>query len=1372
MSSVTRLHLLSQSMLNVSCQKQKQYSSLPAESLAGRPMEFVGQPSPSGACNLLGVPGFISVDVDDDEGDIVIGIRPKSSPLPRRKSSLGDEDSEPVPPLCGSRRVSFADAKGLNLVQVKEFDIWDVPKLPEYVSPEGKDKDLEEYFISTHTFSLPFSLEELCAKVRDQKVELETIELLPGTTILKGVIRVLNISFDKAVYIRTSLDSWATHFDLLAEYIPGSSEGLMDCFSFKLTLVPPFGEQGARVDFCLRYETSVGTFWANNNNRNYVLVCHQRAKEEREKPSNETVKKKSCLKIVRTSPLWRTFQQWKCHFRKMTKQAKSKRNSSRRSRRKAARMARVRDYFAQRNGGIDAESDESSAETDQTGPEEKRSDVETFSEGSSITQSSQLVLESLETSKNPLHDVLQNMSPAHDFNSNSQTEKSESINLADSSTLPRGESASDIVDNTLQSNDEPAPAECQNLEKWVTRPEESSQKENLYCECKNNAAPKAIQLNQRAAESSEGLVSQSNSFTFGTVVAPLYHQVFGRAGTENEISADHQDPVKAKPDVEDFTYTETTDITCIIQTQACAVVDKAQRNVDKTFESSNQECQDASVHFPSMEEETSLSGAQNVILVDAQTYQDSNKIQRCTNSFQEPKAGTELQPHTGEILDTDVLDPQMSTESADLQGEKQEDNLTLDFQPSVETEQTKPSEQTCKQMTTNFDELLEQIETQNYMTSLETSFMPLEPSQSESDHFSDEVKEQSSSTKAKDDHDFGQNKTKSITIIASEDDTALEALHALIPNCISDSYTKDTVHNFDSSLEMLGKDVTAPQTSPEIKKETEDVEEQNKEVKKSYAEETITPTETEVIDEKADSVILSGHQKHGDIIMELEDNLKEGITVPEKSENLNLGDFCSGDATEIKNWEMMVEEEEINIFIGEEESEEISLKAGDIEAVEEDHEEELEDEGVEVALEIQDGDIAEKRQEKMKEELMWEIVAAREKKNNAAVAFVENQRFVEEEIWGIVAGKDREEVEKGNIQASEMEKTPGEEAVSRKTVLQKEKHHGEIQEVDTKQTTVQEGQGEEETDLNDGDKASTEIETREENTDCNEDVLVSKTRDTESKSTKIDDGENEVVYFEEGLESTQKEVDGLSTLVNNVQEESAFEKENTHTNTHFQTEIYKQADLKRNEKATLDLPMAEVDEDESIAAEGGSCIFLDDPDINQRHHDASSESESDSDDEVELYMHCLKAVHAGEKAQKSRNKDAGFGIGKRPPVNRSKLLSKPMPSISESLDEDQNVSCLQENFVDIETEDFQPSIAALPEKSEQESINRKVSWWKETFSCSSIGKAFLYATLFLVFLVVAYHYDFLACFGLYLISLVWLWFQGERQPVKNRKRIG
>ncbi|XP_056595107.1 protein phosphatase 1 regulatory subunit 3A isoform X2 [Triplophysa dalaica] len=242
--------------------------------------------SPTGAnSNLLGLPSPCPWD-EDDESLGREGIWPKSSPVPRRRSSASSDDSQPPP--SSSRRVSFADTFGLNLVSVKQFDAWAVT-----VPPESHLNETKEYFM-VPLFVLPQTRLELEKRVLEKKIELENLELLPGTTTLRGVIRVLNLCLDKMVYVRTSLDSWRSHFDLLAEYVQGSHDGEMDCFSFKLTLVPPFGEEGARVDFCLRYETSLGTFWANNNGNNFAMYCCEKTKE---KPQNESEsRRKSCIR--------------------------------------------------------------------------------------------------------------------------------------------------------------------------------------------------------------------------------------------------------------------------------------------------------------------------------------------------------------------------------------------------------------------------------------------------------------------------------------------------------------------------------------------------------------------------------------------------------------------------------------------------------------------------------------------------------------------------------------------------------------------------------------------------------------------------------------------------------------------------------------------------------------------------------------------------------------------------------------------------------------------------------------------------------------------------------------------------------------------
>ncbi|XP_035521289.1 LOW QUALITY PROTEIN: uncharacterized protein ppp1r3ab [Morone saxatilis] len=1432
MSSVTRLHLVSQSMLNVSCQKQKQCSSLPADSFTESPMEFVGQQRPSEACGLLGVPGLsiLDLDLDDDEGEVVIGIRPKSSPLPRRKSSISDEELDPEPPLCGSRRVSFADSNGLSLVHVKEFGTWDVPKLPGYESSESECKDEEEYFLSPFTFSLPLSTEELFVKVRDQKVELENIELLPGTTILRGMIRVLNISFTKAVYVRTTLDTWSTHFDLLAEYIPGSSDNLTDCFSFKLTLVPPFGEQGARVDFCLRYETPVGTFWANNNDRNYVLFCHQGVKERKEKQQKEIVNKKSCLKIV--SQNFSTMENISAvesssqenistdvskHVEKVdTVKAKqisdgqsgpseedgqkllteSQRNCSRRNRRKAARMARVRDLFAQKiERENDTERDGSPPEAKQAAqeetPEEEHSDVQSFPEGSSNSDGS-LVSESLETCSEPILDVLHDMSPAHDNTPNSEPKKSESISLAALASLTGNESATDIKCNLLHSNDEPATAECHNINKSDSKADGSSQRQSMSYKCTGNIAAKPAD-SIISAVSDETLVSNTNNLTFGTVVAPLYHQVFGRLGSESQSVGDWGNPVRGALNVGDLTQsyprTERRETSCIVPKDTGGNNDKVQTNV-KT-QKSNQECLDATSNHPPIEE-TGLTVTANHIQDHAETLQEIiHSDKRCTNTSDVPEI---VSGDTVVHLNTDLLNSQIPNESLHLQGEAQEDNLTHDLthdssQTTAETAWAQLPEHTCIQIKTNLDETCAQSETQEVMTGPKTTFMSLNDFECV-----DEPKK---------DNEVDKTVTVSTTNAFSEEDKLLEPLHNLILNHTGSSDSNETGKTNVTCFEIVEeKDVTKPLISLETHDEKiNNVEEENKEANNSHNDETKQSTEIEVTGEVAESMpkaMMSNHHIHSDMFVELkdEDTVQLEIIVSGKVEHLEIEadvskckGFCLADTVEVKNWEMMVEEEEKNILTDGEEREAASSKAEGTEAVEKDQGEQLDDARIETASENRD--TTQTEIEKTGGEMVVVITAAREKENQAdnADALEDKWKIGGKQIGEIVVAKNRKEVEKELEYVQEKTAEEGEVAEGteveageeqEETELGKGKHFTETQKVSVDRTNIQEES--DEAGMEWEDRVKPEVENvEEENPDYREEILVdemgeSEILDAKSESVSIEDRENEVECLEERADIIQNKVeDDLSARVNNVQEKRVIDKENTgeweNAHTLSGMHLYKEEDFRNNGNVTHDLSKAARDENESAAAEGSSCVFADGPESDQLSHDSAS-ADSDSGDEVELYMHCLRAVHTGPQVHKDRNKDTGFSVGKRPSVSRSKLLSTPMPSISESLDEEQSLNRLQDNHEDTETADIEPTFTALPASSTQESINRNVSWWIETFSCSNISKTLLYATLLVVFLVVAYHYDFLACFGLYLISLIWLCCHGERQTGKNNNRLG
>ncbi|KAJ7329713.1 hypothetical protein JRQ81_015887 [Phrynocephalus forsythii] len=266
-------------------------------------MESFEEPGLISRENLLEVP-TLSDSLSEDE-DVKATLQPRFSPSPRRRNSDSSEEMELEPPSTVARKVSFADAFGLDLVSVKEFETWEVPNTTPNDDFEDEVVPVEEFYLAP-LFTLPATDEELLQKVRAQKVWLESIEFLPGMTCMKGTIRVLNVSFEKFVYVRMSLNNWLTYYDVLGEYVPNSCDGETDQFSFKLSLVPPYQRDGVKVEFCIRYETSVGIFWANNDNQNYILICHKKeiaTSLERKESQEEITDKqlKGCLKAVPSS---------------------------------------------------------------------------------------------------------------------------------------------------------------------------------------------------------------------------------------------------------------------------------------------------------------------------------------------------------------------------------------------------------------------------------------------------------------------------------------------------------------------------------------------------------------------------------------------------------------------------------------------------------------------------------------------------------------------------------------------------------------------------------------------------------------------------------------------------------------------------------------------------------------------------------------------------------------------------------------------------------------------------------------------------------------------------------------------------------------
>ncbi|XP_041859394.1 protein phosphatase 1 regulatory subunit 3A isoform X2 [Melanotaenia boesemani] len=222
-------------------------------------------------------------DCDDDEDDDSEDVRfiPRCSPVPRKRgASIFDETAEYMRihlALAAGKRVSFADTTGGDLVDVREFiafDSDDEETSTRWEEEEAKyRKPQREPTYTIHPeFHAPID-SVLLKAVRTNKVEVEKISPVEDEPLaFSGLIRVLNISFHKAVYIRSTMDNWGTYFDYPAEYVHGSNDGDTDQFSFKLSFAPPYIIHGSRMEFVVRYETSDGDYWANNSSMNYVVT--------------------------------------------------------------------------------------------------------------------------------------------------------------------------------------------------------------------------------------------------------------------------------------------------------------------------------------------------------------------------------------------------------------------------------------------------------------------------------------------------------------------------------------------------------------------------------------------------------------------------------------------------------------------------------------------------------------------------------------------------------------------------------------------------------------------------------------------------------------------------------------------------------------------------------------------------------------------------------------------------------------------------------------------------------------------------------------------------------------------------------------------
>lgn len=207
--------------------------------------------------------------------------RCKSLPTPAERAKL---EIARVRSPSSQKKVRFADSLGLDLISIKHFDDSDMPEVPERIIDKfkkaralhlnnfDKSNTSNQSVFMELLFTNPGSLPDFLDKVIALKVLLESVQA--DEFSLSGIVCVLNLAFEKNVYLRYTLNNWTTFVDILASYVPHSNDGQTDKFSFKI-ITPMFLEFGGTLQFAIRYCVGGGEFWDNNNGSNYRVRRHR-----------------------------------------------------------------------------------------------------------------------------------------------------------------------------------------------------------------------------------------------------------------------------------------------------------------------------------------------------------------------------------------------------------------------------------------------------------------------------------------------------------------------------------------------------------------------------------------------------------------------------------------------------------------------------------------------------------------------------------------------------------------------------------------------------------------------------------------------------------------------------------------------------------------------------------------------------------------------------------------------------------------------------------------------------------------------------------------------------------------------------------------
>ncbi|GBL91890.1 Protein phosphatase 1 regulatory subunit 3A [Araneus ventricosus] len=200
-------------------------------------------------------------------------------------------ETPPLPDGTRKKKVSFADDKGLELVEVREIPCiqkWNDEVLTWMIDGSPRISGTQKTWKVAFDHP-PWKDSEPLELVEANNIVLESINIenFPNSAV-NGMIKVKNLSFEKNVFIRITFDRWMSHVDVRANYVKPTAKdsvkpdfGKYDNFSFSAKIEPSAVKYGV-IEFCVCLEFDRNQYWDNNRGINYRLVADS-TKESAEK---------------------------------------------------------------------------------------------------------------------------------------------------------------------------------------------------------------------------------------------------------------------------------------------------------------------------------------------------------------------------------------------------------------------------------------------------------------------------------------------------------------------------------------------------------------------------------------------------------------------------------------------------------------------------------------------------------------------------------------------------------------------------------------------------------------------------------------------------------------------------------------------------------------------------------------------------------------------------------------------------------------------------------------------------------------------------------------------------------------------------------